>query len=216
MAQAPRNPSIQAVLVDFGGVVYHTPRPGWLPFLLRLMRLARHGKVPENGIILMMHVSVLESQVVMDLMTGKTPEQKLWEDLRRSVRIPTAWFERIRRGAFAPKRLNKQFLEYISSLRPKIKTALLTNAGSDFRATFVKEYQLEQYFDQVIISAEEELAKPDPKLYQKAVDRLGVAPQQAIFFDDLKENVSGAREKGILAYQYQSNEQAIRLLEQFL
>jgi FMN phosphatase YigB (HAD superfamily) len=214
MTDHPNSKSIQAVLLDFGGVVYNTPHPFWLPAFLRLMRSFHRNLRQENAILLMMHVPALESQVVMDLMTGKTSEQAVWDDLQRKARLPLPWFQRIRRGAVAPKRLNTELLAYLSCLRSHMKTALLTNAGSEFRPTFVTEYRLDTYFDRVIISAEEKLAKPDPALYRKALDLLDVAPHQALFFDDRPENVEGAQAVGMQAHVYRNNQQVIRLIEQ--
>jgi FMN phosphatase YigB (HAD superfamily) len=207
---------IQAIFLDFGGVVYQTPRPRWLPLLLRVFRFALRNNWKENAILLMMHTSAQESPVVMDLMTGRTPEQTAWNDLEQAWGIPPAWFQRIRRGSFASKRLNFELLEYISNLRPRLKTALLTNAGTDFRPTFVKEYNLEKYFDRIIISAEEGLAKPDLRLYDLAASYIGIAPAQAIFFDDLVENVKGGRDSGMQAFEYKNNEQTIGIIQHLL
>jgi putative hydrolase of the HAD superfamily len=206
--------SIRAVFIDFGGVLYHTPHPTWLPALLRLGRRLRPELNPENPILLMMITSALESEVVMDLMTGKTDEKSAWDALEKSWRIPTHWFQHLRRRAFSRRRLDWELLEYIHLLRPQLKTALLTNAGTEFRPTFVKEYQLEQYFDQVLISAEEGCAKPDPRLYHKACVELDVRPAEAVFFDDQPPNITGARSIGMQAYVYQSMEQVRKIIEQ--
>lgn len=40
------------------------------------------------------------------------------------------------------------------------------------------------------------LAKPDPALYERALRSLGVAADEVLFFDDMPENVAGARAAG--------------------
>jgi putative hydrolase of the HAD superfamily len=205
--------SVKAILIDFGGVLYKTPRPGMLPLLLRLFRRVEWE---ENAILLMMSRSPVESPLVMDLMTGKIAEKLAWEELHRAWRIPGAWFERMRRGASSPRRLNLELLEISTRLRPSVKTAVLTNAGTEFRARFVKQYRLDEFFDHVIISAEEGLAKPMPEIYFLAADTLGVRPEQAVFFDDLEENVLGARAAGMQAFQYQNNKQVLEILKRLM
>lgn len=52
-------------------------------------------------------------------------------------------------------------------------------------------------FDVVIESAVEGLRKPDPRIYQLACTRLGVAPEEAVFLDDLGANLKPARALGM-------------------
>ena len=44
--------------------------------------------------------------------------------------------------------------------------------------------------------------KPDPRIYEMALEELGVPGEQCFFIDDLAENVSAARELGIHAHQF--------------
>ena len=84
-------------------------------------------------------------------------------------------------------------------MRPHLRTAILTNAGNRLRDTFCSIYRLPDLVDQVIISAEEQIAKPDKRLYHLAAERLGVSPEEAIFVDDMPVNIEGALEAGMQA-----------------
>jgi HAD superfamily hydrolase (TIGR01509 family) len=68
----------------------------------------------------------------------------------------------------------------------------------------------------VIISAEVGLAKPDPRIYQLALERLGVDPPEAVFVDDFLRNVEAARAAGLHAVHFKGPEQARAELEQLL
>ena len=76
-------------------------------------------------------------------------------------------------------------------------------AWSDARDMFSRLFGLDQAFDLLIISAEEGLTKPDPRVYHLAAERLGIQPHEAIFVDDFIENVEGARAVGMHAIHYQ-------------
>ena len=52
-------------------------------------------------------------------------------------------------------------------------------------------------FDEVVLSFEVGLQKPDPVIYQLTLDRLGVTADQAIFIDDLEQNVEAASRLGM-------------------
>jgi putative hydrolase of the HAD superfamily len=71
-------------------------------------------------------------------------------------------------------------------------------------------------FDEMVISAEVGLVKPDPRIYQLAVDRLGVAPADAVFIDDFSRNVEGAQAVGLHAIHFRNPQQARRELEDLL
>ena len=117
--------------------------------------------------------------------------------------------ERMRQSAYHPRRINRSLLEAVGRLRPRYKTALLTNAGSEFRSTFVASYGLSPHFDQIIISAEVGLAKPDPRIYHHTYKQIGIAPGGCLFIDDLLENVAWARAAGMQAVSSPGSEKQL-------
>ena len=63
------------------------------------------------------------------------------------------------------------------------------------------------WFDGVVVSGEEKLKKPDPRLYRVLCDRYSVNPAQAIFVDDSYPNIIAARELGFKVIHFQNPEQ---------
>lgn len=55
-------------------------------------------------------------------------------------------------------------------------------------------------FDEVYASCRLGLAKPDPAFYRAILSAEGCRPQEAVFVDDLPENVAGARQVGLRAF----------------
>jgi putative hydrolase of the HAD superfamily len=78
-----------------------------------------------------------------------------------------------------------------------IRTAVLSNGIREVLAQLEIERPLPAHFDVVVISYDVGCAKPDPRIYQIALDRLGVAARDALFVDDRVENIEGARRLGI-------------------
>ncbi len=78
-----------------------------------------------------------------------------------------------------------------------IRTAVLSNGIREVLARLAIVRPLPAHFDVVVISYEVGCAKPDPEIFQITLDRLGVAPGQALFVDDRVENIDGARRLGI-------------------
>ena len=68
-------------------------------------------------------------------------------------------------------------------------------------------------FDVVVESSVEGVRKPDPRIYRIACERLGVAPENAVFLDDLGINLKPARAMGMITIKVVTEDQAIADLE---
>ena len=202
--------TIRAVIFDLGGVLYFTPSLTWARRWQAVMGLK------DDPFIAAILSSPEQSEYVNDVMIGKIPESQVWEMVARRWRINPALFNRFRRGALSGRRWNKELAAFVESLRPTYKTAILSNAGTDARQTFTRHYKIDQLVDDVIISAEEKIAKPDARIYRIAVDRLGVQPEEAVFVDDLLPNVDAARQFGMQAVQFLNTTQAITEVQGYL
>ncbi|MCO5305956.1 MAG: HAD-IA family hydrolase, partial [Microthrixaceae bacterium] len=58
---------------------------------------------------------------------------------------------------------------------------------------------LDELFDDVVDSSAVGLRKPDPRIYELSLSRLGVAAPDTVFIDDAPGNVAGARAVGMNA-----------------
>jgi putative hydrolase of the HAD superfamily len=105
--------------------------------------------------------------------------------------------------------LNRELVEILPALRERYCLGLLSNANDDLRQVLTERWQIADLFDDMIISAEVGLLKPDRRIYELAVQRLGVQPDEALFIDDMPVNVEGAQIAGLQAFQYIDNTQVI-------
>jgi putative hydrolase of the HAD superfamily len=83
-----------------------------------------------------------------------------------------------------------------------IRTAVLSNGIREVLARLDVDRPLANHFDIVVISYEVGCVKPDPRIYLITLDRLGVAPANALFVDDRAENIDGARRLGIDTFHF--------------
>ena len=74
----------------------------------------------------------------------------------------------------------------------------ITNFSGEFWPPFrARETALFDRFRDVVVSGDEKLVKPDPAIYQLALERFKLAPHEAVFVDDNRDNVAGAAALGI-------------------
>lgn len=78
----------------------------------------------------------------------------------------------------------------------------LTN-WSDEKFPFAQQrFEWLSWFQGIVISGEERVVKPDPRIYHVLVDRYGLEPSSAVYVDDNPPNVEAARGLGFTAFHF--------------
>jgi epoxide hydrolase-like predicted phosphatase len=95
-----------------------------------------------------------------------------------------------------------------------IRTGLISNSWGDGLA--YDPALLEELFDAVVISGEVGLHKPQPEIFHLGAERIGVAPADCVFVDDLRENCEGAEAVGMTAILHRGSEGTLPQLEELL
>lgn len=94
-----------------------------------------------------------------------------------------------------------------------IRTGLISNSLGEGR---YDRSSFPELFDGVVISGEEGMHKPQPEIYLLGAERVGLAPGECVFVDDLRENCTGAEAVGMTAILHRGAESTIAELERLL
>jgi putative hydrolase of the HAD superfamily len=113
-------------------------------------------------------------------------------------------------------RINTELVEFLRRLRRRYRTGIITNSFVGAREREQERYALSDLVDVILYSHEVGVAKPDPRIYQRACELLGVEPHEAIFVDDSPEALDGAEAVGMHGVLYRSTPQAIEHIEALL
>ncbi len=109
---------------------------------------------------------------------------------------------------------NEPMIDYMRELRGRgHKMAICTNNIREWEAHWRAMLPVDEIFDVVVDSAFVGSRKPEPRIYEITLERLGAAPDEAVFIDDVELNCEGARQLGITAIRFRSTEQAIEQIE---
>jgi epoxide hydrolase-like predicted phosphatase len=80
------------------------------------------------------------------------------------------------------------------------RTALVTNNAHEFRDAWRRLVPADELFEVIVDSSEVGVRKPDPRIFELTLARLGgVAPERALFLDDAQSNVAAAERLGLRA-----------------
>lgn len=108
----------------------------------------------------------------------------------------------------------------LRNLRRSYSVYLLSNTNpimwdSKIKAEFTHEGRhREDYFDGMVTSFEAKALKPDRKIFEYAVEHLGVKPEETIFFDDSQRNLDAAAKLGFRTILVKPGDEFSQLLEQ--
>jgi len=118
---------------------------------------------------------------------------------------------------FAHLHPNEPMIEYMRELRGRgYRMAICTNNVREWETRWRSKLPVDEIFDVVVDSAFVGTRKPESRIYELTLERLGVDAPAALFVDDIELNCTAARELGIRAVWFRSNEQAIAEIERAL
>ncbi len=83
-----------------------------------------------------------------------------------------------------------------------VKVYALTNFSAEKWPAFRRSYYFTDLFEGVLVSGEVQLVKPDPRIYQIAMDRFDLDPEQTFFTDDRLDNIHAATQLGMIGHQF--------------
>lgn len=164
-------------------------------------RLARHSDYPAEKILgLLWHPELGAS-----LEKGEITPQEFFTQVKASCHLKMSYEE------FMVEfndifREDGAVVELLSKLKPSYSIGLISNTNIAHMNHVKNKFTFFAYIDEMILSHEVGLRKPDPEIFRHALHRLKVPPHQSIFIDDMAENIQAAHALGMKAIQFLSAE----------
>jgi putative hydrolase of the HAD superfamily len=203
---------IKAVISDFGGVVT-------LPLIEGFKRAHAEIGVPIEALA-----------AAMKLTASRNPEPPLWTLERGQLSEPDflkglqdALTEITGRpvsldgygarlmGELEP---NEPLLARYRELRARgIRLAILTNNVREWHDIWRTAFDIDALFELVVDSAFEGTRKPEPRIYEITLERLGLEARDCAFIDDVDVNVTAANELGLHGIHFRTTDQVIAELD---
>jgi FMN phosphatase YigB (HAD superfamily) len=144
----------------------------------------------------------LNGELIRDYELGRisTPDFRRVFCEKLGILIPTEEFKELWSKMFlAEPLLSETFLQ---SLRRNYPLHLLSNTNELHYAFVMDRYPIMRLFEKRILSYQVGQMKPQPEIYQLAVDQSGVRAEEIFFADDRPENVEAALTLGIQAVRF--------------
>ncbi len=182
---------IRAVIFDYGGVLMRTADP-----TARRELEQQFGMQPGD-----VYKVVFGNPLWDEALLGHVSTTSFWADVGRQLELNDSELVEFRRVFWSGDRLDEELVALIHDLRDAgYRTAMLSNAPADLRQIVEQLMGITgafDGFDTVVLSGGEGLMKPDPAIFELALERLGVAAEEAVFVDDSRVNVAAAQQVGL-------------------
>jgi len=198
---------MKGLLVDYGGVLTTNVFDSFREFCVdesidptRVKRLFREDP------------SALAA--VRSLETGEISEEEFGERFGELLDLAAERRAGLVERMFGYIRADEEMLDALRQARTQgVRTGLISNSmGADRydRSTFP------ELFDGVVISGDVGLHKPQAAIFELGCERVGLAPKDCVFVDDLHENCAGAEAIGMTAVLHRGAESTLPRLEELL
>ncbi|HEY5431747.1 MAG TPA: HAD family phosphatase [Solirubrobacteraceae bacterium] len=199
---------IEAVISDFGGVLTS-------PLLGSFQAFQESSGVPleELGTAMAAIGDRRGRNPLFELETGRLGEpeflstlgRQLTEQLGRTIEL-----DGFGESYFAHLEPNEPMIDYMRALSERgFQLAICTNNVREWERLWRAMLPVDEIFDVVVDSAFVGTRKPERRIYELTLERLGVPAGAALLIDDVEVNCAAARELGIRSVWFRSADQAI-------
>ena len=206
---------IEAVISDFGGVLTS-------PLIESYTAVQESSGVPMEALGKAM-AAIMDrdgSHPLFELETGRLSETRFLDEL--SSELTGQLGREVSMHDFGHRFFenlhpNERMLEFMRGLRDQgYRLGICTNNVREWEPLWRAKVPVDEIFSVVVDSAFVGARKPEPRIYEITLERLGVPAQAALLVDDIELNCTAARDLGLRAVWFRDTDQAIAEIEEQL
>ena len=182
---------IRGVLFDLGGVVVDFSNDNYYRMLAE-----KSGRTAKEV------RALIENKPLIMLEEGRSTTDEFERNIAKSLGIPKdeiEWYEFYKRAV----RINEDVEALVGELKKDYMTAFVSNIDKSRYRYTLKILDLD-LFDYRFASCSVGFRKPDRRIMEFALKRMKLKPEEAVFIDNMPENVDSARKIGISAFVFSS------------
>jgi len=199
---------IKTVISDFGGVLT-------TPLIQSFMAFQdKTGITTETlGKAMQAATEVNGENPLFEMERGEITEVAFLDQLTDSLEPLLGHrpeMHRFREIYFEALDVNQPMIDLMRELKAEgYRMAMLTNNVREWEPLWRPMLPVDEIFETVVDSGFVGFRKPESKIYELTLERVGEPAEACLFVDDVAVNCEGARKAGLHAVHFQDNEQAI-------
>ena len=175
---------MKAVLLDMYGVIVRQTGDDFVPFVQKTFPNLTHDEI---------YAPWLKADV------GKLPSLDIWRTIGFHENP-----EKAEKEYLDTIELNDGFIDFAKAAREKFKLAIISNDSSEWSSYIREKFDINKYFDVISVSGDLKIQKPDRRIYDLTVEKLGIDPSDCWYVDDRKGNLIAAQNSGMCPVMFNS------------
>lgn len=201
-------PEIRAIVSDFGGVLT-------TPLLASFAALQDEIGISAESLARAMREGLREGEELplFRLERGEIAEDEFLERLADGLEPILGHrphLHRFRHTFFEALDPNEEMIELMRELKARgLTMAMLTNNVREWEPLWRSMLPVDEIFETIVDSAFVGCRKPEARIYELTLERIGMPAEACLFIDDLGPNCEGAEAVGMNAIHFRDNGQAI-------
>ncbi|MCW4012158.1 MAG: HAD family phosphatase [Candidatus Bathyarchaeota archaeon] len=180
---------IRSLILDYGGVISYPQKQEFYDKVYQIL-----AQKPDK-------LKEFYYQFRPDFDIGKLSAEEYWIKIFDNLGVQ---YDKINLQTLITMDLQSWTIEnpamnrFIIENRDKVHNlSIISNMPREFACYLRDNYSLLNYFDEIIFSGEIGLIKPDQRIFEYTLEKLGIPPNECLFVDDSKTNIAAAEKKGI-------------------
>ncbi|HIH21852.1 MAG: HAD family phosphatase [Candidatus Diapherotrites archaeon] len=191
---------IKAIIFDAGGVV----------LLDRIetvdKKICEKTGIPYDSFI------ALKKPIYTDLLSGKYSVEEFCAKLQKEFGLDFDVLPVWKKAYLEVMAINTELLEIVKKLKKNCSVAIISNAPK-LHAELNKTRGVYSLFNPCIISCEVGLVKPDRRIFELALQKIGLKAKECVFIDDREEHLQIPKELGFQVIHFKNNKEFIEALK---
>lgn len=168
---------LKAVVLDMYGVIIKQTGDEFVPYVQRTFP----DLTPEE-----IYAHWLKAEV------GEIPSIEIWKRIGYQGDL-----EKIEKEFLKSAEINDGFYDFAAAARKKYKMAIISNDAGSWSRHLREKFDINRYFDVVSVSGDLKIRKPDERIFQITLEKLGCRAEDCVFVDDRERNLKAAGELGM-------------------
>ena len=200
-------PPVRWLLLDVGGVLEITDDGVW-PARFRARWAARLGLSESEW------EQRLDAADLPDIRTSSGFADRFWVGYCSALGATPTLMAELRADFWDEYcgTANEELLQVLRALRGTVGLAILSNSGDGAREEEERRFGFAELFDPICYSHEIGVEKPDDRAFEVALARMGAAPGEVLFIDNVLRNIEAARRLGLRAHLHIDTDTTIAAL----
>ncbi len=178
--------NIKIIIIDFGGTFF-TAGTG-----IAIKEAANKLGLPEKKIELILRDKGEGALYRLGKINAKT----FWEKAKKRIDINSRQAKEIELIWHSSYKPNKGMPALVKKLKKKYKIVVVSGNAPERVRYLKKKYSLNKLFHDYFFSFEYGVTKPSPKLFEIALNKLRVKPEECLIIDDSRKTINKAKKLG--------------------